>query len=56
MSLLHENLTDSIIGAFFRVYNYLGYGFLEKVYENSLRLELEVLRLKVICQKPIKVY
>ena len=56
MSLLHENLTDSIIGAFFRVYNYLGYGFLEKVYENSLRLELEVLGLKAICQKPIKVY
>lgn len=56
MSLLHEELTNSIIGAFYRVYNYLGYGFLEKVYENSLRLELETMSLRVVCQKPIKVY
>lgn len=56
MSLIHEDLTNSIIGAFYRVYNYLGYGFLEKVYENSLRLELETMALRVVCQKPIKVY
>ncbi len=33
--MLHEELTDEIIGAYYKVYNTLGYGFLEKVYENS---------------------
>ena len=32
----HEELTKKIIGAFFEVLKALGYGFLEKVYENSL--------------------
>ena len=31
----HNELTDKIIRAFFQVYNTLGYGFLEKVYENA---------------------
>jgi len=56
MSLLHEALTDRIIGAYYRVYNFLGYGFLEKVYENALRLELEILGLAVETQRPIKVF
>jgi GxxExxY protein len=38
--MLHGLVTDSILGAFYRVYNALGYGFLEKVYENALVLEL----------------
>jgi GxxExxY protein len=38
--LLHERLTESIIGAFYRVYNELGYGFLEKVYARALEIEL----------------
>lgn len=29
--ILHEKLTDKIIGAYYKVYNTLGYGFLEKV-------------------------
>ena len=33
MALKHENLTGQIIKAFYKVYNELGYGFLEKVYE-----------------------
>ena len=37
----HAELTDRIIGAAFSVHNGLGYGFLEKVYENALRIELE---------------
>jgi len=37
----HSKLTEEIIGAFFTVYNALGYGFLEKVYTNALKLELE---------------
>lgn len=40
MDLLHEELTNSIIKAY-EVYNELGYGFLEKVYQNSLYLELK---------------
>ena len=36
MELLHEELTNSIIKTFYEVYNELGFGFLEKVYQNSL--------------------
>ena len=53
---LHEELTSKIINCFYTVYNKLGYGFLEKVYENSLKLELEKHGLSVEKQKPIKVY
>lgn len=35
--MLHEEVTQVIIKAFYTVYNTLGYGFLEKVYENALR-------------------
>lgn len=38
--MLHEDLTGKIIGAFYTVYNTLGHGFLEKVYENALAIEL----------------
>lgn len=38
--LLHERLTESIIAAFYEVYNRLGYGFLEKVYSRALEIEL----------------
>ena len=38
----HSNLTEEIIGAFFAVYNALGYGFLEKVYVNALKIEVEL--------------
>ena len=36
----HSDLTEKVIGGFFKVYNALGYGFTEKVYENSLAIEL----------------
>ena len=49
-------LTEKIIGAFFKVYNSLGYGFAEKVYENALAIELRKLGLKVEQQKNITVY
>jgi GxxExxY protein len=52
----HSNITDLIIKAFFNVYNKLGYGFLEKVYENAMVIELRKLGLDVINQKGIKVY
>jgi GxxExxY protein len=52
----HADLTETIIGAFYRVYNTLGYGFNEKVYENALALELRKLGLTVEKQKEIHVY
>ena len=51
-----EHLTRQIIGAFFRVYNRLGYGFLEKVYERALAIELRERGLRVACQNPVKVF
>jgi len=41
-NLLHSEITEDVIKAFYQVYNALGYGFLEKVYENSLVLVLLV--------------
>lgn len=38
--LIEEALTHSVIGAFFSVYNALGYGFLEHVYSKALEREL----------------
>ena len=54
--MLHEEITGEIIDSFYAVYNELGFGFLEKVYENSLVVELEERGL--ICEKqvPIKVF
>ncbi|GIV28365.1 MAG: hypothetical protein KatS3mg027_2179 [Bacteroidia bacterium] len=52
----HKDVTDKIIKAFYKVYNTLGYGFLEKVYENAMILELRSLDLIVEKQKMIKVY
>lgn len=54
--MLHENITKKIIEAYYKVFNSLGYGFLEKVYENALKIELKRLNLKVDQQKNIKVY
>lgn len=54
--LLHQEITDKILKSFFNVYNTLGYGFLEKVYENSLLIELCENGLKTIQQISIPVY
>lgn len=53
---LHTDLTSEIIKRFYIVYNRLGYGFLEKVYERSLKIELEKAGFCVESQKPIKVF
>ena len=53
---LHSDITGKIIKAFFEVYNKLGYGFLEKVYENALYIELVKSGFKVQKQKAISVY
>ena len=38
--LLHEEITQKIIGAAFEVHDQLGYGFLERVYQRALQVEL----------------
>jgi GxxExxY protein len=53
---LHSEVTASILKAFFKVYNTLGYGFLEKVYENAMVIELRRMGLKCEAQFSIKVY
>ena len=53
---LHKDLTSEIIKCFYEVYNKLGYGFLEKVYEKSLEIELKKNGFQVERQKPINVY
>jgi len=54
--MLHENITEQILKGFYKVYNTLGYGFLEKVYENALLVELREMGLNVRQQHPITVY
>ena len=56
MELLHRDLTDVILKTFYEVYNELGYGFLERVYQNALYIELKNKGLEVVPQKKIKVY
>jgi len=56
MVLLQQDLTEQLIKTFFDVYNELGYGFLEKVYQNSMFIELESRGFDVQAQKLIKVY
>ena len=53
--LLHEEITDIIIRCFYKVYNELGFGFLEKVYENALLIELKKSGLESAKQIPIEV-
>jgi PD-(D/E)XK nuclease superfamily len=54
--MLHKELTDQIINAFCALYNQLGYGFLERVYENALLIELENRGLHCTRQHALKVY
>jgi GxxExxY protein len=51
----HQDITEGIIRAFYKVYNTLGYGFLEKVYENALYHELTKMGFVVEKQKKIRV-
>jgi len=56
MNLIHKILTESVIRCFYKVYNALGFGFLEKVYENAMVIELAESGLQAVRQKPIKVF
>jgi len=51
----HDDLTKKIIGVFYDVYNELGYGFLECVYREAMRLALSQEGLVVACEVPIPV-
>lgn len=56
MDFKHTDITELIIKAFYKVYNTLGYGFLEKVYRNALTIELRKMGLEVIPEARILVY
>ena len=53
--LKYKTLTQAIIAIFYKVYNKLGYGFLEKVYENALMYEFKKAEIPAVAQSPIKV-
>ena len=52
----HQALTQRIIEAAYKVHKVLGYGFLEKVYQNALSIELIGAGFQVECEKPLKVF
>lgn len=53
---LHRDLTDKIIKIFYEIYNEMGYGFLESVYENSFAILLNEYKLNGTLQVPVNVY
>ena len=52
----HQELTKSIIGIYYNVYNELGFGFLEKVYHKALLIELKNNGYKIESEKKVNVY
>jgi GxxExxY protein len=52
----YEEITEKIIGCAFKVYNKMGFGFLESVYEKCLMIELRKASIRAESQKPITVY
>lgn len=52
----HIDLSEKIIRAYYNVFNKLGYGFLEKIYENALLIELQKMGIAAFSQYDIKVY
>jgi len=52
----YKDVTETIIGCAYRVYNKMGFGFLESVYQKCLLIELRKAGLDMESQKPITVY
>lgn len=52
----YSKLTEKIIKAAYTVHNVLGFGFLEKVYQNALMIELRKTGLSILSEEPITVY
>lgn len=55
MELEHKDVTEAIIGAAFEVYNVLGYGFMEKVYQRAMQVELQARGFKAEIEAEIRV-
>ena len=53
---LHCEVTEQVIGVFFEVYNELGGGFLESVYQQALKIALMQAGLKVSMEVPVPVH
>jgi GxxExxY protein len=56
MAILHGEVSEKVVNSFYEVYNTLGYGFLERVYENAMRISLLQHGLEVQQQAPILVH
>ena len=54
--MLHSELTEKIIACAYKVYNRMGYGYLESVYEKCMFIELTDIGLNIEVQKPLKVF
>ena len=52
----HSEITEKIIGAAYKVHNGLGFGFLEKVYQNALMIELKKAGLNALKEESVSVY
>ena len=52
----YKELADKIIKIFYRVYNKLGYGFLERIYENAMMIEFKRESIPAVSQSAIKVF
>ena len=52
----HEDITHKVIGAAFKVYNQIGFGYLESVYHKSMVIELKKQKLAVESEKALKLY
>ncbi len=55
MELEHKEITEQVIGAAFEVYRVLGYGFLERVYQRAMQVELCQRGLRAETESPIEV-
>ena len=56
MEYLHQDKTEKIIQAYYKVFNTLGFGFLEKVYHNAMLIELRRMGFECKSQYPIRVF
>ena len=54
--MIEDKLTESIISCAYKVHNNLGGGFLEKIYQKAMTIELEQSGLLTVCEQPISVY
>ena len=56
ITMKYQDKTQKTIQAFYKVYITLGYGFLEKVYQNALLIELTKMGFDCVANYPVKVY